>query len=333
MTAADDPRPVDELEALFALDALDPDEQDAAELAHGPVVTGLADVTAALAETTAIEPPLALRGRALAAALTARPARTSLEGVTAAEPLATFAAFAAELDTVLAELDADDWQAPAHPAYGSVHDLVAHLVGVEEITLGWCGAGPLLAADDHIAATRATVDALAAHPADELAARWRSRVDEVVTAAAAADPAQPVLAHDIPTDVDGALVLRSFELWSHADDIRRATGRPLPAPDPAAMALLSSRLMRVAGLAVAFRGHELPPGTARFVLTGAGGGTYDVELGPDGDETLTTIVADVVDLCRVAARRLPLDELDVAVDGDAAVADLLLTNVDAFARD
>jgi hypothetical protein len=99
------------------------------------------------------------------------------------------------------------------------------------------------------------------------------------------------------------------------------------------MALLSSRLMRVAGLAVAFRGFELPGGAARFVLTGAGGGTYDVELGPGGDETRTTIVADVVDLCRLAAHRLPLDDLDVAVDGDLAVAELLLTNVDAFARD
>jgi hypothetical protein len=46
-----------------------------------------------------------------------------------------------------------------------------------------------------------------------------------------------------------------------------------------------------------------------------------------------TIVADVVDLCRVAAARMPPDQLSRDVTGDVPLAELVLANVTAFARD
>ncbi len=318
---------IDELETLLALDALDADEHVDAQLAlGGSYVAGLSDVAAALAESEAADPPPSLRRTALSAALVDRAAGTSLDGVAPLAPADAFAAFVADLRALLDELAPDEWSEPAHPAYGSVRDLVAHLVGVEEIMLGWCGARDLVAADDHVAATRDAVASRSRVPGPAVAEQWHAL-------AQAADPARPVVAHDIPTDVDGVLVLRSFELWSHADDVRRATGRPVPPPDPAAMALLSSRLMRVAGLAPAFRGVATAAGDVRFVLTGQGGGTYDVELARGDRAPDATIVVDVVDLCRVAARRLPVDELEWALEGDRAIAELLLAHVDAFARD
>jgi uncharacterized protein (TIGR03083 family) len=332
MAVSADEHDVNELEALLALDALDEGEQLDAELALGPRASRLADVTAALAETAISEPPVALRAATLGSAVAARPAGTSIDGVEPRTPLEAYAHFVDDLASLLGDLDAVEWSAPAHEAYGSVRDLVAHLCRVEEITLGWLGAREPIAAADHIEATRSTIAALASLAPGAVAGRWHELAQQVVAEARVVDHARPVVAHDIPTDVDGVLVLRSFELWSHADDIRRATGRAVPAPDPAAMALLSQRLMAVVALALLFRGAELPRGSARFVLTGPGGGTYDVDLGEGSAET-ATIVADVVDLCRVAARRLSVDDLDWALDGDERIATVLLANVDAFARD
>jgi hypothetical protein len=72
------------------------------------------------------------------------------------------------------------------------------------------------------------------------------------------------------------------------------------------------------------------------VLTGPGGGCYDVDLagaGVGGDDDEVTIVADTTEVCRVAARRLAAAELDVVVEGDGDAALALLATVDAFARD
>jgi hypothetical protein len=99
--------------------------------------------------------------------------------------------------------------------------------------------------------------------------------------------------------------------------------------------LLSGELMRVVRTAIMYRGLPAPRGTVRFVLTGAAGGCYEVPLQPEdvSAEPRTTIVADVVDLCRVAARRLPAGDLDAVIEGDARLAWRVLGELDALARD
>jgi len=141
--------------------------------------------------------------------------------------------------------------------------------------------------------------------------------------------------HDLQVLPDGVLVIRTFELWAHAMDIAAATGRPLLQLDPDRMATLSMRLMAAVPLALALRGTALPGRTARFVLTGASGGSYSVPLSP-GDavgEPDFVLVTDAVDLCRVAARRLRPDELAHTLEGDRELAGLVLAGIDAFARD
>jgi len=138
--------------------------------------------------------------------------------------------------------------------------------------------------------------------------------------------------------VPGLLVIRTFEIWAHAMDIASATGHPLPQLDPQRMALLSGQLMTVLPAALAYRGNPLPGRCARFVLTGAAGGCYTVPLAPDevepiADEPDFTLVADPLDLCRVAARRLRPDQLVATVEGDQSLAELVLADLDAFARD
>jgi hypothetical protein len=105
--------------------------------------------------------------------------------------------------------------------------------------------------------------------------------------------------------------------------------------DDERMLLLSSRLMRAVPAAVVFRGAPAPEGTVRFVLTGAAGGCYDVPLRSEdaGRDPDTTIVTDVVDLCRVAARRLAPSQLPAVIEGDGRLARRVIADLDAFARD
>jgi len=158
---------------------------------------------------------------------------------------------------------------------------------------------------------------------------------QVVAAAATVPTDRPVLAHDLPTDAEGLLVLRTFELWAHMHDVAQATGRPVPDLDPPRMALMSERLMTVLPFAVAMRGNTAPGHTARFVLTGPAGGCYTVPLDPSQPpgEPDTTIVVDTTELCRLAARRLAVADLPVTIEGDAELAARVLASADALAKD
>jgi hypothetical protein len=93
--------------------------------------------------------------------------------------------------------------------------------------------------------------------------------------------------------------------------------------------------MAVVPLALAYRRSTVRGRAARFVLTGRSGGAYTVPLHPgeSAAEPDVLIVADTVDVCRVAARRLTPAQLNATVEGDAALADLVLAGLDAFARD
>jgi uncharacterized protein (TIGR03083 family) len=282
--------------------------------------------------------PAELRTAVLERALAVRaPGRP----VAAPEPSTPHDAFVAAADQVAATLRTltpDDWRAPAHDGIGTVRDVISHLYGVERVVLGWLTAphDAVPEVSEHLAATRWAIDELADTLPPVIADRWYAAALDVAAACAAADPARPVLAHDLPTDVDGLLVLRAFELWAHLEDVCLATGRPLPRVDEPRLTLMSQRLMGALPLAVAWRQTTVPMRSVRFVLTGPGGGCYDVDLagaGVGGPDDEVTIVADTTDVCRVAARRLDAADLEAVVDGDGDAALALLATVDAFARD
>ncbi len=66
---------------------------------------------------------------------------------------------------------------------------------------------------------------------------------------------------------------------------------------------------------------------ARVVLTGAGGGTFD--LG-DPLRRASLIVVDVVDYCRLAAKRISITSLDTTIEGDEQLAGDLLAAAQVF---
>jgi uncharacterized protein (TIGR03083 family) len=278
-------------------------------------------------------PPVA---SVVAAARARRAPGAAIDGVVPLTPAAAFAEAVEDLRSVLDGLAPEQWRRPAHPAIGSVHDVIAHLVAVEDHfrELVVSGIGVAAEPTEHLATTAWAQAAFAGVPGAEVTGSWHRAATAFLEACVAAGDAQPVLVHDLPTDVDGLLVLRAFELWAHLQDVCLAVGRPVPDAGAARLRLMSMRLMGVVPVALLLRDVPAPADAVRFVLTGPGGGCYDVELGgpvPDGD--LLTIVADTADLCRVAARRLPAADLPITVDGDARAAARLLSAIDAFARD
>jgi uncharacterized protein (TIGR03083 family) len=264
------------------------------------------------------------------------PGRASGTPPPAVDPIATYRRTADDLGAMLATLDDVDWSAPV-PGYGTVGATVAHLAGIEQICLGWLGDGPSPPPDavaDHRQAARATMDALGSAPRPTVWRRWHDLSVQVAQAAERVASTHAVLAHDIPTDRDGLMLLRSFELWAHHDDIATAVGHPLLDVDAGRLLAMSSALADALPFTFAIRGEDAPDGRVRLVLIGRGGGTYDLTFGEPADApTAATIVLDTVDACRLAQRRLAREELDVVVEGDAALAASVLDHVDAFARD
>jgi uncharacterized protein (TIGR03083 family) len=326
----------DELAALLALDALEALDRADSETHLPDSHAALRRVAATLAEAAATAPPADLRAHVLAAARARRPAGRVAGGVQPCPADEGFARTISDFFALLSSLSADEWEQPAHEEHGRVRDLVAHLIGVERLSARWLDPDddmPMVL--DHVGATRPVQDELAGLDGPELANRWHEAVQAVAAAAAQGDPDRVVPFHDIDTDVAGFLITRTFELWAHSMDISLATGRPLLELDDERMRTLSSRLMGAVPAALAYRRTPAPSRTVRFVLTGAAGGCYDVALRMDEEATepQAIIVADARALCQVAARRLRPSELSAAIEGDGALAELVLADLDAFARD
>jgi uncharacterized protein (TIGR03083 family) len=264
-----------------------------------------------------------------------RPPGRPLGAVQPCDPAIAFDRTVADLDHLLASLTDAEWTAPAHAEHGQVRDLIAHLVGIERLVLRWLDpddAVPDL--PDHIAATRPVIAELADADPRDVARQWHDTVLDSA-AAAAGDRSRTVVFHDLTVSIDQLLLMRTGELWAHAIDICRATGRPLPQLDMERMAALSAEVIAAVPLAMAYSGNTAPGRAARFVLTGPAGGTYTVPLAPQTQdaEPEVTIISDPVGLCQVAIRRRRPEQLDAAIDGDRSLGGVVLAGIGALARD
>lgn len=330
---------LDDLLGAWALDALDDGERGAVEagLARHP---DLAETARTLREgVLALDGPAgprAGRGPDVLAAARARRAPGMDVGLEGHGPTTTVEAYIdqmAALTEVLAQVPEDGWDRPVAAYPWSVRDLVAHLVAIEAYSASFLGLGEFEAGGldhDHLAMTEATIARCRALPPGEVVAEWRALAERTAAHAAALGPddlEKLMPLHGIPFRVTTAIVARAFELWTHADDIRAALGRPLVAP--VAPVIHRMAIESVSSLPFAALGLAEPPGPAiaHIVLTGPGGGTWTLRVGGASDldaEPDLTLVADVVDYCRVVSRRIDVDALDCVVEGDADLADRLL---------
>jgi uncharacterized protein (TIGR03083 family) len=315
-TAVRRPHPVDLLGA-YAVDACSPVEAAtvAAHAAGCPTCTGEIDFLTTTAHrvgaTNAASPPVALRERVLAAALTARPAVDPVAG----DLLTPYAVQAAAFGDLLAGLADEQWYLPSGP-YRTVHDLVTHLVESDGLVAADLGLGPLPPSGRRV------------RPAERVARRWRGQSDGLLRRIGGAGGAmldRPVRlagASGIRRPLVEALTQRAFETWIHADDIRGTLA--LPAQPPPA-----DHVCRIVGFGVSLipramdaagRGH---PGRAlQLELTGGGGGTYVVPLSAayDGAAPTAGVALPAVRFCRLMAGRSDPAASEITITGDQRIA-------------
>jgi len=253
-------------------------------------------------------------------------------------PLHAFITTAAELAELLETLAPEDWTRSTPVEGVTVRALVEHLVGVERYVLGQLGLRPHLEAprrEDHWSlAAMAAADMRDASDAF-VATTWWSDLLDVVAASGELGPDREVAYHHLTGSLRGLLVVRTFELWTHGDDIRHAIGRPFNLLDEDRLSLMVNQLMRVLPLGLALSESSRPGRTARLNLTGPGGGSFDVPLafGEVVGDPDVTVTAAVIDFCRLAAGRLALGEIDVLVEGDGDLLAPIFVGASAFAAD
>jgi uncharacterized protein (TIGR03083 family) len=316
----------------------------------------------ALAEGDAEDTAETLRSRVMAAGLAARAAGRYVEVAPAISPVEAFRRGAGSLDALLAGLADDEWRAGTAVRGPEVQGLVGHLIGVELDFAAGLDAG-VRARADHIESTQPHAEAQHGRvPADTLA-EWRAAVDATLRRLAplesdAAALAAPANLHTAHFPLGELLVARTFELWAHAEDIRRATGRAMAAPDTSSLQLMTELAVAMVPFGAA-RGAASATATgtgtgagtgrtgrtgrsARIVLTGPGGGTWVSDLGGDGSAGPTPgpdgpvdvrIVIDAVDFCRLFANRMDPRTVAADVSGDRALATDVLVGLTALALD
>jgi len=284
---------------------------------------GVEPVLAALAET-AQRPPGAVRDVVLRhAGATPRLTGASMP------PATVYVTRVEALREVLDSLAASEWQAIARPYAWTVHGLVAHLLAIEEYTAAQLGLGTPPDGDlsSHLDVGAAMIERELSGDPTETVARWSERAGHIAAhvAAPSFDLEQPLHLHGWPFRASTALIARAFELWTHTDDIRRAAGRPTVAPGETELRTMSTVSVHSLPAAVGVVAPTTTLGPIRMVLTGPGGGTFDLagSAGTSSSER-TLLAADVVDYCRVVARRIEPEDLDCEIDGDPAVAAALL---------
>jgi uncharacterized protein (TIGR03083 family) len=328
---------VSELLGAWALDACSEQEAGTVE-AHladcrdcAAEADRLARAAGGLATTTAASPPAWLRGAVLAAAVARRPA------VGSEEAAAGYAAWVDRFDGLLGELTPAQWRARVIHDW-TVQDLVAHLTASDELLADQLATGRAEAPEDPAELdaglpARRTAAAIGAHrglPPERTRTAWRGQADDLLRNVAG-DPAgldRPVRLTDprLPRQpLRVALVQRLFETWIHSDDLRPVLGEPLGPPAPRQVALIAELGIRLLPDAMRLLGAGHPPRAARLVLVGPGGGDWTISSGPGPTRAPeVTVTMDAVEFCYLLGKRRDPDSVAHEVEGDPALAALLL---------
>jgi uncharacterized protein (TIGR03083 family) len=287
---------------------------------------GLSPLVAALAEGDASTPPDDVRRRLLGHAAAAPPqlSRTLT-------PVDLYRARVVALETMLETLADQDWARRANPYQWSVHGLIAHLLVIEQCTAALFGLATMPAGDenDHLAVGRSLIESELLGSPLSTADRWRETARQISDhiGSDSFQPNAPAGLHGWPFTGSSLLVARAFELWTHVNDIERAVGRLERTTPAEELRTMSSFSVATLPYTLSLVDPVQTLSSARVVLTGPGGGTFDIGTG----ERTTLIVADVVEYCRMVARRIDPDALDSTIEGDIELAGALLRASQAFA--
>jgi uncharacterized protein (TIGR03083 family) len=327
--------------AAYAIDAHDVDDADAitAHLDASPdALRREQDLRSAAGEFAAaivdeVTPAPALRGRVITEA---RRRREPVAMVAGASPIDVHRVEVARAILLLRDLTVDDWVRPVDPpefAGWTVHDVVVHLVANESLLahqLGVAVPGVRETATDN---EGRTAQARARHAGRPPA----YAVAELETAAEANDTEVTVRGEARLNELIDwwggraatgvALLVRAFETWTHADDIRRAIGTAMVEPPPASLLTMAHAACGFVPSMLAARGAYHPGRLVRFRFTDLGGAAWDVDLGtvggvrPAADDAVDAeIITDAAALCRCVSARVDPGALTYDVVGDEQLA-------------
>jgi uncharacterized protein (TIGR03083 family) len=279
--------------------------------------------------------PTGLRDRVITAALLARAAGRPDP---VPEPISPDEALRRAVDAfyeLLLELPDPDWARPALRDL-DVQGLVGHLTGVEEDVQRCLAGDPAVAAAEHVASTQAAAVRQAGRPPAQTREEWRRAADRTIELARACDLGAEMAVHGLRIPLSLLLIVRAFELWVHDNDVRQAAGLPPSVPDPATLRLMTEVAALLLPHAAARTGVDEPM-SLHLVLTGPGGGTWDVPIGTCGaggaEPADVVIVSDAVDFCRLVANRAAPAGLDLHISGDAGLAAAVLAAAPVLALD
>ncbi len=277
--------------------------------------------------------PDGLRNQVLAASLRARAAgrpEPAAPDITAEE---AFSRAADAFYGMLGVLPEEDWGRLALRGL-DVQGLVGHLTGVEEDVHRCLAGDPQVARTSHVESTQAAADRQAGRPPAQTRAEWRRAADRTLDLVhAAGDTGAEFAVHGIRLPLDLLLVVRAFELWVHDNDIRQAVGLPPSVPDPSTLSLMTQAAARLLPHAPA-RDGLAEPTSVHLVLTGPGGGTWDIPIGHGSSgATSVGIVTDAVGFCWLVANRATPDRLDLHITGDPDRAAVVLAVASSLALD
>ena len=160
----------------------------------------------------------------------------------------------------------------------------------------------------------------------ELAVRGQARLDKPIDWWGGRMPARV------------AVLVRAFETWTHADDIRRAIGVAMMAPPPASLLTMTGTGCGLVPGMLAASDVSHPGRLVRFRFTDLGGAAWDVDLGaiggvrPAGDDAVDVeIVTEAVDMCRAVSARLDPRGLTYVAVGDGQLARDIIAALPALA--
>lgn len=339
-----------DLLAAYALDAVDDDEAltvdtmlaTSADLAHHEARFRRAAVELATALTAPSQPSPPVRDRVLREGLVSRPGApvhpASVHEVRRIE--------AERFVALLLSLTPDEWDAAVDPpefAGWTVRDVASHVAATEALTAQLLGhpVSTIPETENGNESRTALVRERHRTVTDlDIVAEIEAASASVAAALDALDEA--TLEHreyswwGAPVRLAAICVARAFELWTHADDIRRAVGRPQLAPPAPSLALMSRRAAAWTGLIMLLGGHDLAPMRAVLDLTGPGGGTTTIELGlepaPTYEAPVLRLRMDVVEYCRLLGRRRSPGGPRYEADGDLGLAADLVAALPSLAQ-
>jgi Mycothiol maleylpyruvate isomerase N-terminal domain len=300
----------------------------------------LTELRFALAEADTETPSRHFRAGLLTAAMAKRAPGLSANPAAHVSGLEALRRMGSRLASLLTQLELGAWAKPTVRDL-DVQGLVGHLIGVETAFAATLQGETAASEADHVESTQPSALRQRGRPPSQTLEEWsRSLERTIALAAAEVQPHRPVRFYGLGLGLDALLVARAFELWTHDEDIRRATGHALEDPDPETLRRMVELAAPLLPAGIAMTGASLTDVSARLVLTGPAGGTWDVLFrgrrvtrAKPGQGFDAHIVVDAAQFCRVAANRGDLVGSGAVVSSDLGAARTLFAGAAALALD